>query len=454
VARRIIFAVLALIIVALSAVAVPLGVVTSGQDRRDYTDEALSSASTLANVAEERLDDGIRGPALDREVRQLARAGDLVSVFDAANRRVTGTDARPPVTTGQLNQAVSATSPPVYQADGRITVIMPVLKDAGAGKVGTVVLARPAGPIDARVARLWAQIAAVCAAALLAALLVAIGLARWVSRPLRYLEAAARQLGDGDLGTRSPSSAGPAEVRGLAGSFNQMAARLESLVDGHRAMMADVSHQLRTPLAALRLRLELLAEDSDDTAAAELAGAQDEIARLTRLVNGLLAVAKAENAGTTHVVARVDEIVRARMTAWQPSADDRGITLQAELAPVTARAGDGQLEQILDNLIANALDAVQPGGTVTIASSGSRDRVRIAVSDDGPGMTPAQQRLAFRRFATSDDGGGGSGLGLAIVHRLAVSNGGSATLTDTPGGGLTVTIEVPAPARGRATRRS
>jgi signal transduction histidine kinase len=452
VARRIIFAVLALIIVALSAVAVPLGVVTSGQDRRDYTDEALSSASTLANVAEERLDDGIRGPALDREVRQLARAGDLVSVFDAANRRVTGTDARPPVTTGQLNQAVSATSPPVYQADGRITVIMPVLKDAGAGKVGTVVLARPAGPIDARVARLWAQIAAVCAAALLAALLVAIGLARWVSRPLRYLEAAARQLGDGDLGTRSPSSAGPAEVRGLAGSFNQMAARLESLVDGHRAMMADVSHQLRTPLAALRLRLELLAEDSDDTAAAELAGAQDEIARLSRLVNGLLAVAKAENTSTSHVAAQVDDIIRARITAWRPAADERDITLQADLERVTARAGDGQLEQILDNLIANALDAARPGGTVSLASSASRDCVRIVVSDDGPGMSPAQQRLAFRRFATSD--GGGTGLGLAIVHRLAVSNGGSATLSDTPGGGLTVTIEVPAPARDRAGRRS
>jgi signal transduction histidine kinase len=452
VARRIILAVLALIIAALGAVAVPLGVVTASQDRHDYTDEALSSASTLANVAEERLDDGIRGPALGSAVRQLSEDGDLVSVFDAAGHWVTGTAVRPDVAPRQLSRAVSASNPPVYQGGGRITVVMPVLRDSGNGKVGTVVLARPTAPIDARVARLWTLIAAVCAAALLAAVLVAIGLARWVSRPLRTLEAAARQLGDGDLRTRSAADAGPAEVRGLASSFNQMAARLESLVHGHRAMMADVSHQLRTPLAALRLRLELLAEDSDDTTAAELAGAQEEIARLSRLVNGLLAVARAEDASTTHVDARVDEITRARMTAWQPAAEERDVSLRADLDRVTARIGDGQLEQILDNLIANALDAVPRGGTVTLASSASQGRVRIVVSDDGPGMSAQQQRLAFRRFAAS--GGGGAGLGLAIVHRLAISNGGSAELADTPGGGLTVIVEVPAAARERMTRRS
>ena len=83
-----------------------------------------------------------------------------------------------------------------------------------------------------------------------------------------------------------------------------MAARLEALVRGHQATMADVSHQLRTPLAALRLRLDLLAQDSDEQAAAELAGAQEEIARLSRLVNGLLAVARAENIGTPQVYLR------------------------------------------------------------------------------------------------------------------------------------------------------
>ena len=151
------------------------------------------------------------------------------------------------------------------------------------------------------------------------------GLARWVSRPLRRLETAAQSFGDGDLGTRSPDGAGPAEVRSLAANFNLMAARLEALVRGHQATMADVSHQLRTPLAALRLRLDLLAQDSDEQAAAELAGAQEEIARLSRLVNGLLAVARAEHAGTPQVYLPVDQVIRTRVAAWQPAADERGV---------------------------------------------------------------------------------------------------------------------------------
>jgi signal transduction histidine kinase len=215
--------------------------------------------------------------------------------------------------------------------------------------------------------------------------------------------------------------------------------------------MADVSHQLRTPLAALRLRLDLLAQDSDAAAAAELAGAQDEIARLSRLVNGLLAVARAENAGTQHVAVPVAELVSTRVAAWRPAADERDVTLQADLDPVTTRMGEGQLEQILDNLIANALDALPPGGSIRITATAVGDRARIAVADNGPGMSRQQQEVAFRRFATSN--GGGTGLGLAIVDRLTVASGGTASLSDTPGGGLTVTIELPLVRPDRGLRR-
>jgi signal transduction histidine kinase len=449
VARRIVLAVLALVIVALSAVALPLGLVTANQDRRDYQIEALASAVTLANVAEEHLDDHINGPALGRTVRQLGSNGDRVSVLSADGRRIAGTAARPPVTAAQLSRAGHARMPAIYEPDDWLLAVMPVLRDSRDGHVGAVVLARPTAPVSERIARLWSLIAAACAAALLAAALVAVALAGWVNRPLRQLEAAAAQLGGGDLGTRSASDAGPAEVRGLAQSFNQMAARLESLVHGHRAMMADVSHQLRTPLAALRLRLDVLAQDSDPESAAELAGAQEEIARLSRLVNGLLAVARAENVSTVQVLAPLDQVIGARVAAWQPAAEERAVLLRADLEPAGVRVGDGHLEQILDNLIANALDALPEGGTVTLTCSLDDGWARIVVRDDGPGMTAEQQRLAFRRFA---GGGPGAGLGLAIVHRLAVSNGGSAALSDTPGGGLTVTIKVPAAVRERTAR--
>ena len=119
--------------------------------------------------------------------------------------------------------------------------------DYGSGSVGVVVLGRPTVSDRSSGRLLWGVIAAVATAGLLAAALVAIGLARWVSRPLSQLEVAAQELGDGQLSTRAPAEAGPGEVRQLAANFNSMAARLEALVSGHQATVADVSHQLRTP---------------------------------------------------------------------------------------------------------------------------------------------------------------------------------------------------------------
>lgn len=451
-ARRIVLAVLALVAVLLGVVAVPLGLITTSQDRRDFRDETVVSARTVANVAEERLDDHRNGPALERLVSMLGSSQYRVTVYDAAGNRVAHSAAAPPLPATQLEHARALGRETVYEADDWFIVTVPVRRDSGPGNVGTVVLARPTSAVDREAGVLWAVIAIVAAAGVVAGALIAFALARWVSRPLSELETAAQALGDGELSARSPAERGPAEIRRLAANFNLMAARLEALVRGHQATMADVSHQLRTPLAALRLRLELLAEDSDEPAATELAGAQEEIARLSRMVNGLLAIARAENTDTPQISLPVDQLIRTRVAAWRPAADERAVTLTAEIAPSRARLAEGHLEQILDNLIANALDALPPGGTVTIRAAPADSMIRIVVADDGPGMSRRQQQVAFRRFATSN--GGGTGLGLAIVDRLTVASGGIASLSDTPGGGLTVTIELPRARNERLLRRS
>jgi signal transduction histidine kinase len=302
------------------------------------------------------------------------------------------------------------------------------------------VFSRPTEELSERLRVLWAWLIAVAAIGLLAGAAMAVWIARWVARPLSALDSAASRLGGGELGSRSATGYGPPEVRRLASTFNTMAGRLETLIHGHQAMMADVSHQLRTPLAALRLRLDLLAQDADAHTGAELAGAQGEIARLSRLVDGLLAVARAENSVTGPASVDVAAVIADRVAAWLPVAEERAVTLAAQAnGRVLARLGDGQLEQVLDNLIANALDAVPPGGHVTVGAAASEHGARLTVADDGPGMTAQQQSAAFRRFASTS---GGSGLGLAIVHRLVTVNGGSAALADTPGGGLTVTLDL------------
>ena len=450
-ARRIVLAVLVLVAAVLAIVAVPLGVITTGQNMRSFQNETLASATTLANVAEEHLDDHARGSALSRTVRQLSQHGDKVAVFDGAGRQIAGTAARATAAPGVRARASQSRTTISYRRGDSFLVVSPVLRDSrGGGSIGTVVLGRPTATVDRQAAVLWGVIAAIATAGLLAAALVAVGLARWVSRPLNVLELAAQQFGDGELSTRASGETGPIEVRRLADSFNLMAGRLEALVRGNQAMMADVSHQLRTPLAALRLRLDLLAQDSDAAAAEELAGAQEEIARLSRLVNGLLAVARAENIVTQQVSLPLDDVITTRVAAWQPAADERDVRLEADVERVAARMGEGHLEQILDNLVANALDVLPDGGAIWITARAVGDKARIVVADNGPGMSEQQQKLAFRRFATGH--GSGTGLGLAIVDRLTVASGGTAALSDTPDGGLTVTIELPL-ARQRLQRR-
>jgi signal transduction histidine kinase len=329
----------------------------------------------------------------------------------------------------------------VSERDGRMRVVVGVGGSENHPD-GAVVLSRPTGELHGQLHVLWAWLSAVAAAGLLAAAIAAILLARWVGRPLSDLDAAAQQLGGGALGTRSSTGHGPPEVRRLARTFNTMAGRLEALIHGNRAMMADVSHQLRTPLAALRLRLDLLTQDADQATAAELAAAQGEIARLSRLVDGLLAIARAENVVGKPVEVAVDAVIQDRAAAWRPVAEERGVGLTTACpGPVRASLGDGHLEQILDNLLANALDVVPSGGHVEVSAAVIGQGARITVADDGPGMSQQQQEAAFRRFVSTSPAG--AGLGLAIVHRLVTANGGTAALSDTPGGGLTVTLDLP-----------
>ena len=442
-ARRMAIAVLALMTGLLAVVAVPLGLLAAAQDRRDFRVEAGAEASALANVAEERIDDG-RGTALSRSVGYWARQGDRVAVYNARGTWIAGTRTRP-VAAGHVALRPPTTAPRSYWSGDWLVATTPVVPDSGIGAIGTVELSRSTESLDHRVLTLWMLIAGVSAAGLITAGLVAIGLARWLSRPITTLASAARDLGDGALDTRVRVGAGPPEARRLSLAFNTMAARIESLVQGHQTLMADVSHQVRTPLAALRLRLDLLSQDADDVTAAELAGAQEEIARLARLTNGLLAVARAENATTPPSRVDVAAVVADRVAAWRPAAEERGVTLTVTAPqPTWAELGAGHLEQILDNLLANSLDALdapETGGTITVTAGVAGELARVRVSDNGHGMTGQQQRAAFHRFASGT--AGGTGLGLAIVNRLAVANGGAASLSDTPAGGLTVTIDFP-----------
>ncbi len=441
-ARRIVLTMLALIGALLVTTVVPLGLITAGHERSSFRDDTALFARALAGFAEDRLDGQAHSVTLTRALAEAQRAGEQVRVYDTGRRVIAGTGgADLTVRAAVLTAALHGRTVEDAAPGDRLRVIAPVTGDRGGMIVGAVVLSRSTDELEERVGVLWAWLISVGAAGLAAAAVAAIALARWVGRPLSALDVAAQRLGGGALDTRSAAGNGPPEVRRLAQNFNTMAGRLESLVHGNRAAMADVSHQLRTPLAALRLRLDVLSQDTDPATAEELAGAQGEIARLSHLVDGLLAVARAESVVPEPASIQVDEVVRDRVAAWRPVAEERGVELSQDVpGPVHAMAGPGHLEQVLDNLLANALDAAPPGGHVRISAAARSGAVTVVVADDGPGMSGRQQEMAFRRFFSATPGG--AGLGLAIVHRLVTANGGSAALSDTPGGGLTVTLRL------------
>jgi len=446
-ARRIALTMLSLVGALLLTAVVPLGLITTARERASFRQDTVLTARALAATAEDRLTEPGPSAALAVFLARTGNASEAAWVYDAAGRLVEHTSPMPAgyrPSAATITAVLRSNSISITQPRSRLLVAIAVDGGGAGGRpAGVVVLGRPTGELNERLWVLWAVLAAIAAAGLVAGTFVAVWVGRWAGRPLSDLDAAAQRLGSGALDTRSAARQGPPEVRRLAGTFNTMAGRLEALVHGNRAMMADVSHQLRTPLAALRLRLDLLAADADEATAAELAGAQGEVARLSRLVDGLLAVARAESAITEPVPVAVAGVIRDRVAAWAPVAEERAVLLSAAgPGQVRASLGEGHLEQILDNLIANALDAVPAGGHIRVSAQPGGQGALVAVTDDGRGMSQAQQAAAFRRFASNTSGG--TGLGLAIVHRLVTSNGGSAALSDTPGGGLTVTLDLPA----------
>ncbi|WP_063770905.1 sensor histidine kinase [Streptacidiphilus neutrinimicus] len=451
--RRIALSVGALIVALLVLAVVPLGISITDREHDSFREETAARARAVASAAEEHLSDNHPDTEAADQVANAGRHGDCALVYDKHGTLILSTpchaSALPPSAVADVLRTGKAQT---RQNDGWLTMAIPV--DDTVPASGALVYSRPTDDLNHQLLTVWGWLSLCALGALAAALFVATRLARWVGRPLVELDDAATRLGEGDLGARAAVTNGPPEVRRLAATFNAMAARTENLIHGHRAVIADVSHQLRTPLTALRLRLDLLAADVEDDLAVELAGAQEEIARLSRMVDGLLAVARAENSVPRATPVRLDRVVADRITAWEPVAAEREVRFTASgPAELTASMGPGDLEQALDNLFANALEAAPAGGQVEIRTSRPAEggTVTLAVIDHGPGMDESARERAFRRFDTGRESG--TGLGLAIVHRLVTANGGQATLEETPGGGLTVRLSLPAgPSEARTAR--
>jgi signal transduction histidine kinase len=316
---------------------------------------------------------------------------------------------------------------------------------AGTAPAGVVVATITTTRLDGRIRGVDLDLLGVGLAVLATAVVIALVLSRSLSRPVVEITGAVERIASGDLSARAPGEHGPPELRTLAARVNSMAARLDRLLVAQRAFVADASHQLRTPLTALRLRLENLGARVAPVDQADVDACTSEVARLSRLVDGLLALARAEEAVAVRLVVDIDTVANDRHDAWAPLADERGVTLDVRVpaTPTRVWAVPGHLEQVLDNLLDNAVEATPAGRQVHVVVSNGAGAVEIHVVDEGPGMAPDERRRAFDRFWRGGETEGGSGLGLAIVRQLVDACGGTVELRGAPGGGVdaTVTLE-------------
>lgn len=363
--------------------------------------------------------------------------GLAVSSNDAAV--VIGTDFsnRPEVASALVGKPSVGERESVTLGERLVFVAVPVL--LGDQVLGVVRLSNPKSVVDEEVQDRVLGIVVAGIFTLIAAAAFAVPLALGIARPITRLTRRTEKLANGDFTVRADDSTGPREVRELSRSFNAMAGRLGLVIEGQRQFANSVSHQLRTPLTALRLRLEqaqdLTSEESELRQI--LDASRHEADRLQEMVEQLLALARLESGSTPTVTVDVSEIVASRISMWEPLASEKNVSLRASVPDGTqCSAIDGALEQIIDNYIDNALSVAPDGSVIEVDVARVGAYVVLDVLDRGPGLSEADRSRAFERFwrGKNSENSVGTGLGLSIVRQLAVASGATVELLARPDG--------------------
>ena len=333
---------------------------------------------------------------------------------------------RPEIVAALAGDAVTGERDSVLLGGYMLFVTVPIR--SGAEVAGALRLTYPVASVDAIVSQRLRSLYLTGALTLLVSITAAVLLAGAYTRRLRRIHAATEQLAGGDLSARlTEQERGAPELRDIESSFNLMATRLQTLVESQRAFASDASHQLRTPLTALRLRLENAQETVRDGHLTESAieAAVVEVQRLQVLVDGLLALARLEGREAGVVEQEVAPILRERLDLWGPLAEERGVTLECRIPEgLRVLAAEGTLEHVLDSYLDNALEFAPAGSRIDLGITARDHAVEFHVVDAGPGMSEADRARAFDRFWRGRADGSGTGLGLAIAARMAeVSRG-------------------------------
>ncbi|MBT1094590.1 HAMP domain-containing sensor histidine kinase [Streptomyces sp. Tu102] len=455
---RVLTVVLAFAVLAVAGFAVPLLGVTATQRTEQLVAARTGDLDRFAGLAAQAAGSGDTG-ALTAEVRRYAELyGEAVVVVDARRAPVVqagGLRAADPVVARLVdaalrNQRVSPGGTLRPWSRGDRLLARPV--GTGTRVSGAVVLRASVRAAADDIALRWALVLAGAGLFAVACVLLARAATRWVVRPLHHLDRAVGALAAG-LPAEHARAGGPPELRQLATGFNRMADAVTTALEQQRRLVADTSHQLRNPLAALRLRIDSLQLRLPDSATRTYTGVTGELERMEHLLDDLLALANAEHRAGELAVTDAPEaccdatgVAEAQVQLWQPVAEQAGVRLDHARGRVVRMAcTEGELAQVADILLDNAIKYAGSGARVGTRCFTEGPHAVFEVRDDGPGLGTAELPQAGTRFWRSERHRDvrGSGLGLAIAEQLVAGRGGHVEFASAEPHGLRVRVVLP-----------
>jgi two-component system sensor histidine kinase BaeS len=369
--------------------------------------------------------------------------GAVVTVLDDSGAVVAGSSGAP----GPVGPAAGSGG---VGTPGRGSPVSAAV-ESGGERVGSVVLRFPGAGLSAAESSTRSSLTTIVLAGALLSVLLAIGaaivLSRRITRPIHALSAAAASLERGDLGARAAIGDAPGEIGELGRAFDSMAETIQRESALRRALVADVAHELRTPVTILQASCEALVDGVVSPSPEQLGSLHDEVLRLGRLVGDLETLTSAEAARLDLRPALVDLATVAALSAerLRPYFDAAELTLEQRLAPVEIVGDAARLGQVVDNLLGNALKFTPPGGLVTLDVREGEGEALLVVTDTGPGIPAIELPHVFERFWRGENAHGvsGSGVGLAIVAELVEAHRGHVSVATDPGKGSVFTVGLP-----------
>ncbi len=445
------------------ALVIPLALTVEQRAESDFRSAVLGDAAILAaRVADlvpraSRAPNGPAAESVDALVDESARdRTQRIVVVDAQGRVIadsqdlaaTGTqyatEARPELRAALFDGLIDTRERTSETLGEELLLVTVPVVDRGR-VAGAVRISASTEDIAADVRQSWLRLAALGAAVIAAGLVLAWLVAVPLSRQIRNLSDASARLGRGELDARAPEE-GPQELEALARSFNRMADSLGGNLEAQREFVANASHQLRTPLTGMRLRLEAIRAEGG-FAGEQAEKAEADLERLSVIVDDLLALAGASTREATAVTVDLAEQARDAAGRWRDAAQAAGTRVELETHGRPLAWADPQdVAHVLDNLVDNAIRYSPDGSEVTVEAERRDGSSVLLVSDTGPGIPPDERARIFERFyrgTTGRHAGPGSGLGLAIVAALVERWGGEVRLLEGPGTRVEATFRSP-----------